>query len=256
MTISDLTELTASLLVRYYENNIQPFLDYCHDDILWIGPANGQIIRTKQALADTFSQESNPLRFAVYDLIATPCYISSNSAEVLLNFIVDTFWPDGKTNRVYQRITFAWENKKEYPRIHVCHISNSIDYDARDTIYPIHYLEHHPQMTLYSGISGKLYFKGVNHAILCTSPDQILYIESIGNHTLIHLTSEIFECTERLSSIAGRINDSLLRCHASYLVNPLYVQSVERFSLTLLSGKKLPIPEKKYTAVKAALLRR
>ena len=34
-----------------------------------------------------------------------------------------------------------------------------------------------------------------------------------------------------------------------------FVKSIERFSLTMTNGKKIPVPEKKYTAVKAMLLK-
>ncbi len=254
MTIHDITDLTVSLLTSYYNNDIQPFFDYCHDDILWLGPAKKQLLRTKKALIESFQKESNPLHFAVYDLTATPLHVSANCTEVLLTFVVDTFWPNGSTNRVYQRITFTWEVKKELARIRVCHISNPIDYDDRDSIYPVHYLDTHAHMTLYQDSSTKLSFNGTNKSVLYTSPEQVLYMESIGNHTNVYTTSQIFECTERLSSINRRISEGFVRSHASYLVNPLHVQSIERFSLTMTNDQKLPIPEKKYTAVKAILL--
>lgn len=255
MTINDITELTVSLLTRYYDNDIQPFLDHCHDDILWLGPAKEQMIRTKKALIEAFEKEEHQLKFKVYDLTAMPLYISANCTEVLLTFIVDTFWPDGSTNRVYQRINFTQEIKKDTASIRVCNISNPIDYDKRDTIYPVHYLESHPHMTLYMDSDKKLFFKGKDKSILYTNPEQIIYMESIGNHTNIHMDSQIFECTERLSSINKRITDGFLRCHSGYLVNPLYVKSIERFSLTMADGKKIPVPEKKYTTVKAMLLK-
>ena len=107
MTINDITELTVSILTRYYDNDIQPFLEHCHDDILWLGPAKEQIIRTKRALIEAFEKEEHQLKFKVYNMTATPLYISANCTEVLLTFIVDTFWPDGNTNSVYQRINFT-----------------------------------------------------------------------------------------------------------------------------------------------------
>ena len=255
MTVNEITDLTVSLLTRYYDNDIQPFLDYCHEDILWLGPAMKQVIRTKSTLVEAFSQEEQQLYFKVYDLTATPLHICSNCTEVLLTFVVDTFWPDGSSNRVYQRIDFTWEIKKELARIRVCHISNPIDYDDRDSIYPVHYLENHSHMTLYVDSSEKLSFSGKNRTTLYTSPEQILYMESMGNHTLIHLLSQTFECTKRLSEISKKIKKGFLRCHASYLVNPLYVKSIERFALTMTDGRKIPVPEKKYTAVKAELLK-
>ncbi len=255
MTVNEITALTVNLLIHYYENDIQPFLDHCHKDILWLGPAKKQVIRTKAALVEAFQREKQLLKFKVYDLTAMPLYICSNCTEVLLTFIVDTFWPDGKTNRVYQRIDFTWEIKKDLARIRVCNISDPIDYDDRDDIYPVHYLETHDHMTLYKESSEKLFFKGTNRSILYTNAEQILYMESIGNHTNIHVISQIFECTERLSAIDQRLPDKFLRCHSCYLVNPLYVQSIERFALTMADGKKIPVPEKKYTAVKAMLLK-
>ncbi len=254
MNINAITNLTISLLMRYYDNDIQPFLDHCHEDILWLGPARKQVIRTKKSLVESFEKENNPLRFELNNLTATPLHICANCTEVLLCFIVDTFWPDGSSNRVFQRIDFTWEIKKDTPRIRVCHISNPIDYDDRDNIYPIHFLDSHAQMTLCTVSTKKLSFRGKDNSILYTSPEQILYMESTGNHTDIHTTSQIFECTERLSAINKRITEGFLRCHASYLVNPLHVQSIQRFSLTISDGTKVPVPEKKYTAVKALLL--
>lgn len=256
MTVDEITALSSDILTQYYENNTQPFFDHCHPDVLWLGPAEKQMIRSKKALVESFEKEDNQLHFKLYNLTATPIHISSSCTEVLLTFIVDTFWPNGDSNRVHQRITLTWEIKKDLALIRVCHISNPIDYDERDSIYPVHYLESHATMTLYRESAEKLSFKGTNRSILYTSPEQILYMESIGNHTRIHLHTQSFECIDRLSAINKRIPDGFLRCHSSYLINPLYVESIERFALTMTDGKKIPVPEKKYTAVKAMLLKK
>lgn len=254
MRLTDLAELSAEILTKYYENNTDMFFEYLHEDCLWIGPAKGQTVRTKEALQKIFSAENNTLTFSIYNLAATPVQISKNSAEVFLSFIVDTFWQDGSSNRVYQRITLSWENKGENPKICVCHVSNAIDYDARDTIYPIHYLEKHSQAVLYSKLATKLHFQGISGSVLHTVSDEILYLESLGNHTLIHTSSQVFECNKRLSLLAADLGDSFIRCHSSFLVNPLHVLSIERFFITLSDNSKIPIPEKKYTAVKKKLL--
>ena len=256
MTINDIAKLSTELLTRYYDNDVQPFFDCCHDDVLWMGPAENQIIRTKKALVEAFEKEENQLRFAVYNLTAVPCHICPNCTEVLMTFTVDTFWPDGSANRVAQRITLTWDVRRDKALIRVCHISNPIAYDQRDAIYPVHFLESYPYMTLYKKPSKKLSFSGINKSILYTSPEEILYMESVGNHTLIHMATQTFECAERLSAIDKRMKDTFVRCHASYLVNPSYVRSIERFALTMENDQKIPVPEKKYTTVKALLLKK
>ncbi len=61
MTTSNLTDLSIEILLQYYENNLEPFFTYCHENILWIGHANNQIIRSKDHLLEAFSNEENPL---------------------------------------------------------------------------------------------------------------------------------------------------------------------------------------------------
>ena len=256
MSPSELAELSADILVQYYDNKTQAFFDRCHDDIFWIGPAQKQVIHTKEALLSAFSQEQHNLRFAVYDLIAVPISTSRQAAEVLLFFSVETFWPNGTSHVVEQRISLSWVSTPDGPRIVLCHISNAIAYDARDTIYPTHFLDSHPQNGSLSMAAEKIHFAGIRKSILCLNPDEIMYIENCGTHSIIHSQSQVFECTERLSSLAKRLGNTLLRCHSGFLVNPLHVESIERFCLTLKNGKKIPVPEKKYTAVKAALLSR
>lgn len=255
MGITEVSQLSIDILNNYYNNNLQPFFDYCHRDILWLGPAKNQLIRTKEALVEAFGKEVNPLQFAMHNLTVTPIYSNANCMNILLSFVVDTFWPDGGSNRVFQRIILTWEIKKGQPLIRICHISNAIDYDARDSIYPVHYLENHPQMTLYSDSSQQLHFTGANRSILYTEPEQIMYMESTGNHTRLHMLFEVFECNHRLSAICKDLPEGLfIRCHASYVVNPRYVKSIMRFALIMSDGRKIPIPEKKYTKIKAKLL--
>ena len=73
-------------------------------------------------------------------LVITPLATTSNRVvEIIMFFMVDTIWPDNSMNRVNQRIHLSWIMNNEVPQIRLCHISNAISYDERDTIYPVHY---------------------------------------------------------------------------------------------------------------------
>ena len=101
------------------------------------GPANTQIIRTRETLIETFAEEHHNLRFEMHDLVTVPLMTpSSKVLEVLLFFDVDTIWPDNSMQRVKQRIQLSWVVEGEQPFIRVCHVSNALDYDDRDVIYP------------------------------------------------------------------------------------------------------------------------
>ena len=50
MNIQKIGDRTAELLNLYYNNEIEPFLNSCHEDVLWIGPADRQVIRGRKNL--------------------------------------------------------------------------------------------------------------------------------------------------------------------------------------------------------------
>lgn len=256
MTTQALLRLSADIITRYYNNEIEPFLAACHPDVLWIGPANTQIIRTRETLVETFAEEHHNLRFEMHDLVTVPLMTpSSKVLEVLLFYDVDTIWPDNSMQRVKQRVQLSWVVEGGQPFIRVCHVSNALDYDDRDVIYPVHYGEDRVRVAVLSGEdrAPRIVLKGANKAMLYLRPAYIDYLETSGMHTYIHTQNDIRESTERLTAIDKRYPGLFLRCHESYLVNPDRVTEITRFHLTLINGTTLPIPEKKYTTVKKRL---
>lgn len=106
---------SADILTKYYNNEIDSFLNACHEDILWIGPAEKHVIRTRKALVDAFSQEEHKLEFVLSDLKVFSIGLTERSCEVIMFFILDTIWPDSSVGRADQRIQFSWvsENGEE-----------------------------------------------------------------------------------------------------------------------------------------------
>lgn len=99
---------SADILTKYYNNEIDSFLNACHEDILWIGPAEKHVIRTRKALVDAFSQEDHKLEFVLSDLKVFSIGLTECSCEVIMFFILDTIWPDSSVGRADQRIQFTW----------------------------------------------------------------------------------------------------------------------------------------------------
>ena len=173
MTTQALLRLSADIITRYYNNEIEPFLAACHPDVLWIGPANTQIIRTRETLIETFAEEHHNLRFEMHDLVTVPLMTpSSKVLEVLLFYDVDTIWPDNSMQRVKQRVQLSWVVEGGQPFIRVCHVSNALDYDDRDVIYPVHYGEDRVRVAVLSGEdrAPRIVLKGANKAMLYCAP--------------------------------------------------------------------------------------
>lgn len=136
------------------------------------------------------------------------------------------------------------------------HISNAWRHDSRDTIYPVHYENVALPIRLVEKPDNFITVKADDMSVHRIATGKIIYIETIKRTAklCIHTSDSLITINGTLPDFESRYSKYLLRIHASYLINPEHVTGIERFSVTLSDGTILPVPEKKYTAVKKALL--
>ena len=266
MKRTELAEYSAYIITEYYKNNISFFLDALSEKVLWIGPAQGQIIRTKRALLDAFSKENTSLTFAVQNMQVIPVPINATCLDVILTLAITTFYPNGEKTVFQQRGELLWAEErfkdadgkwtKDY-FIRVCHISNEYPYDMRDTIYPDHFTELDIAKLFSGGVQMPSYpLRGVNNAFFYLSGEAIIWLSTKGIHTLVHTADKVYESTELIASVVEKYSETLVRVHASFAINPMYVSEIGRFYVQMKDGTKIRIPEKKYTKTRDLITQR
>ncbi len=235
-----IADLSAELIIRYYENDYMPFLNAMDDEALWYGPAEGQFLKGRETMIQTWQADEHPLRFTMGNLKVRHASTHPSYCDVMLTYTVVTHYPDGHDTSVFQRLLMCWCERKETdkngethktPRILVCHISNPHGKHEDDVIYP----------------KSSSFFLS----------DSIVWIEAHngGKHSVLHTAAEATEVIKPVAEIEKQYGRFYLRCHQSYLVNPHYIRNIRRFQVTLTDGTVLPVPEKKYTAFKKAVMR-
>ena len=198
------------------------------------------------------------------NISATLVSCGMHACEVILTYLVYTYYPSGAMTIHDQRIHYTWRDKKVkgsdgkttmVPKVAVVHISNAFPYDDRDRIYPVHYDEMEVPVTLTPASGPRITVPGLNHACHFLVANSVIYIEtgSRSPYTVFHTLNGDFDSTESLTKLEKKYSDIFLRIHASFMVNPLFVQSIRRFEVTLTDGTVLPIPDRKYAKVAKAL---
>lgn len=269
MNNTSLEDLSIRIITEYYRNNIEPALHYIDENIIWVGPRLGQLIRGREELTRFFREAKTDLTFELGDIQLYDVSSGTSSWEILLIYEVVTRFPDGTFHVHHQRLHYSWTlrrcpqpdgtSRRDF-RIIMVHISNakaieavslyaqSAADSATDALYV------HDE----SDSSGhRCVLRGRDGSSRYFLAERILYIESTdgGRHTAVHTEAQTIPCMERLSQIQEEYGDCFLRPHISYLVNPLAVDDITRFRLTLKNSETLPIPEKRFTAFRSELNR-
>ena len=136
----------------------------------------------------------------------------------------------------------------------LCHISNPHAKHENDVIYPTNFRETHRSDTALNRGGERIHFHGLDRSDYFYLSDSIYWIEAAsgGKHSILHTVNDTVEIMATVASLEKQYSHLFLRCHQSYLINPHFLRNIRRFELTLTDGTVLPIPEKKFTAFRAA----
>ena len=259
MNQQHIADLSAELIMRYYDNDYMPFLEAMDDDALWYGPAEGQFLHGRETMIRVWSAEEHSLRFTLGNMEVMHTSAHPSFCGVMLSFHVTTHYPDNHDITLYQRLQMTWcerviedeeGNKEKIPRILLCHISNPHAKHDDDVIYPTKFHEVYHANTVLNRPGERIHFHGLDRSDYFFLSDTIIRIEAAhgGKHSVLVTEDGQVEVMTTVTAIEKRYGRFFLRCHQSYLVNPLYIRNIRRFRVTLTDGTELPIPEKKYTA--------
>lgn len=261
-----IADLSVDLIMRYYENDYMPFLLHMDDEALWYGPAKGQFIRGREEMIRVWNAEEHSLKFSLGNIEVVHLSSHPSFCDVMLSYPVTTHYPDREDITLHQRLQMTWcervtedaaGNKEKRPRILVCHISNPHEKHDDDFIYPTNFHEVYHKHAASDEGGERIHFHGRDKFDYFFLSGTVIRIEAAhgGKHSVVYTDDGAVEVLSAIKDIEKLYSRLFLRCHQSYLVNPLYIRSIRRFKLTLTDGTELPIPEKKYTAFKAKAVR-
>lgn len=263
MNIQECAEKSIYIASEYYNNSIEPYFENMVDNVIWHGPAIGQQITGRDKMREAWDSSPNHLTFSLGDIDVQYIQTTPSSCEVMMMFVVTTHYPNGDSIPLFQRVQFSWadvnitdenKQKKTVSKIFMIHISDPIEQHSEDFIYPEHYNEVYKQAEKPVQ-EPRLSLRGTNNAIYVITINSIVWAQTTPDqHCLLHLRNRTVKVKNTLTEIEKLTNGQLIRVHSGYIVNPLDVESIWRFKVSVSDGSVLPIPEKKYTAVKKKLL--
>ena len=255
--------LTYEVLSRFWQRDSEFVLDYCADNVVWIGSLQEQFqvgIDGTRADLERCAKEIQPCHLidAEYHAVAA----DSKICAVTGRYLTIT---DGTADfflQVQQRCSFVWEKSYNMWKNKHLHVSNPMGElkIAADEAFPstMGKMAHRYMLKHYerAGNSGTLAVHGDGGSLRFFRFSEILFISALGKDSVINtLHDEVFVKTS-ITEIAKQAKDALLSVHRSYLVNPEYVSAMERYFLVMTNGQRLPVPAKRFNALRDEMTKR
>lgn len=253
ITLANIAEYTAYLIIEFYRGNLQPFFDSLDKNVVWCGALDKQFMHGKEEVLRTFGENPQDIRYSIGPIYTETIPHGKKQCDTLSFFERTAYYKDGPDILWHTCFHLSWI-KNDVWQMSVITLSPKADRDDRDMIYQTHPLAQLPVNIAVTGQYDRIAFKEKDTGnSLYLSPLSIEWIEGHGHYSTVHYGDNAYTVTDSLKNIMEKTEHILLQCHSGYIVNPYYVLETGRFFLRLNSGKKIPIPEKKYTAIRSRL---
>lgn len=266
LTLENAVGYTEYMIREYYHLNTKPFFSALDADVMWIGPGN-LFVFGEAAVKSYFKDGFVMPCIELEDTEFCPLQAGQDSCIVIGRYTAYSAGDAEKIAAANQRLTVHYRQtgKNKLVKATHIHVSNEWSELVEDEVFPVkvsmqtyRYVQN---LVAKSGI--KKYHKKIelrNDAILqYIDPDMVVYAEAIGKHTVVHFMDKIMTIKQMIGDIAPLFPESFCRPHRGYLINCGCISSVERYTITMVTGMAIPIPEKRYSEVRdeiAAIMQR
>lgn len=260
-TIQEVIGLTQECLARYWQLDPEYALNYCDDDVTWIGSVQSQFMEGKEATAQDFwntMQELKPCHLLEQEFfVAQNC---GHACTIIGRYLTTTDDSVEYFLQVQQRCTFAWEQIGGELKIKHIHISNPMgELKLADGEMFVNtmgkmarkYLMNHIRTLQDTRRLIVTDHNEVTHFILLS---EIIYASADGrNCTICTISGQRINARMNITEFMAATGERFIPVHRSYAVNTAYISRIQKYEVVMLDGSKIPIPVKKYREVREAL---
>lgn len=256
--------LSIDIINAYCRKDLSLVTAHLDEKTFFLGPREGQILRSGTDLRNAWISDLPMADFTVSDIEASSLVTSNTTCEVMLHYFVVWHKKDGTTLEHPQILQISWfvrqavdgrnEDSEDHDhyKIAVMHISNPEELDERDLVYntfgDISTSKIGHLFRQESEEQAWIIIPGIGAIINRYPAGSILWLESASSahRSIVHTRDRDIRCSKPLSWFMKEYPGIFLQPSVSFLINPVFIKTLQRFTAELWNGQVLRIPEKKY----------
>lgn len=255
----EIIEKTKSVLHSFYSRDISTVVDSMDENCVWIGSYDSQYTYGKEAFIQETQSEGKELPVQILQEEYALIFHEKKYSAVYGRYTVVGEAKDGMILLAKVRLTFVWKQVGDILLAVHIHCADSKDVPLQYSNCKIENLSENLSWFEYirkvdnnTSKSERILLKDRNGLIHTLLPLEILYVKANDKESIIYIGEKSFVTKYSLRELQ-KLCPFLLRTHKSYLVHPLYIRGIRRYTLTLHNQTELPVSKGQYMMIKNIL---
>lgn len=262
MDYRETEKITVRIIEQYYKGNLEPFFDRMHPDVIVLSVGRKMLFQGKKNIIEQFGENlKKDMRYEIESMECSAHQLSSSICFVLLEMNLFAYYPDGRIEKVNQRVTVNW---KYYKAVKCedntvltgwiamsAHISVGLEADS-----PVVNMAHFSENIVREAIAQirdeqRYQFRDVKGRLHYASSLQVLRVQSDRSYSYIYLKEEKkIRVYKSITELEQELGVLYLRIHKSHLVNKNHIMDIRNYKAIISDGTVLPVSQKRFAEIK------
>lgn len=257
-----LIEKCSLVFHSYFDRDMDTFTQLLDKNFVWIGSYEFQFAQGIDEFLNITKEEQNELSAEVYD---EEYRILSHEQNTWITYgrFCASAWKDQNTFLyTRQRATYVWKyTEGEFKLLHLhCTMARDVPLEGEITVdaarktrsrwYDYMLYVENPRSETDTHFLLKDEEGGLHYLL----PNEIFYVSISYRVATVHTSTGSF-CVRKNLAQLQEIMPFLLQTHKSWLVHPLYITEIKRYTITLVNGTEIPVGKPRYNEVYQQLAR-
>lgn len=253
-------DLTQEVMIRHFHGDDDFVINMLHKNCIWIGSCANEFYQGKDKIAEVLKQETLNLPLVELSAMEYMCASHDNHDCIVTGrHMGQTSFESGEIYRDMQRVTFVWKKIGDEFFIMHMHVSNPMNNVQNGEIFPHEigrYTKEYFNMLVINDVKkmGTITIKDQRNRFHIVKVKDIVYCEAFNMNCIIHLRkNDIFGRVTllELENMLEEKNAGMFkRVHKSYLVNKYFVESLERYEITVRGDVRIPVSKERYCDIR------
>lgn len=254
-----LIDYSSSVFHYYFNRDMDSFVKLLDPDFVWIGSYHFQYTKGIDQFLEITKEEAQEIAAEVFD---EEYQILSSGRQLwaLHGKFSASAWKDDTYLFTDQRATLIWRRVgDDFKLLHLhCTMARDIPLQGKPEHPPVpknnirwyEYMLNTEEKRAPS--RERFLLRDVNGNIHYLQSAEILYIHIRSHIATVYTGNESFDIRKNANQLLEELS-FLKQVHRSWLVNPMYIQNLRRYFLTLTNQIQIPIGKSRYNEVREGL---